>query len=368
METTFNTLSAVTLLALSLLAAGPVLAGDATPPPAVMPAEAAPGMAPGVAPELSPETAPEAASEAIPGEPPLPAPATPIKGLWVWHATYIFEPAEQDALLAFCQREGINRLLVQVHYDSSAQTIELNEPQRFADLIRKAAALGIAVEALDGEKSMAMAENQAHTLDVLRAILEFNASLPEGQRLAGIHYDIEPYLMQTWSDPAQRPTLMKDLLDYYTQAKQMIRESDPALTLACDIPFWFDLDTSEDGIPMALEYNGQTKPVQQHVQDICDYVGIMSYRTTATGPNSITDVAENEVAYAASIGKVACASVETVAYPPVPTISFHGETADTFREVFTEAWNTLRDRPGFGGMLIHCYPDVRHLLEADPAP
>ncbi len=298
-------------------------------------------------------------SSATPGE----TAGQPIKGMWVWSGQYIFEPDQQDQLLGFCQRHHINRLLVQVHYSPSSVPPVIEQPQRYAELIAKATGMGIQVEALDGEKSMALSENQPRTLAVLDAILELNKSLPEGKRFVGVHYDIEPYLLEDWSDAKRRTVILKDLLDYYALAKERIRESGVDMTLSCDIPFWFDTPTSEDGLPLAVAFAGQTKPVQQHVQDICDYIGIMSYRREAVGPNSITGLVTDERAYAAKIGKTICAAVETGEYPAVPTISFYGQPASVFKENFSLAWQTLEHEPGFGGMLIHCYPFVRDILE-----
>ena len=292
----------------------------------------------------------------------------PIKGMWVWSGQYIFQSDQQDELLAFCQRHGINRLLLQVHYASSSDPPVIEQPQRYAELIAKAARLGIGVEALDGEKSMGLSENQPRTLAVLDAILELNKSLPEGSRFVGVHYDIEPYLLEDWSVAVRRPVIIKDLLDYYVLAKERIRAADPEMTLSCDIPFWFDTQTSEDGLPLAVEFAGEIKPAQQHIQDICDYIGIMSYRRNAVGPNSITALVADERAYAAKIGKTVCAAVETGEYPAVPTISFYGQPASVFKDNFSLAWQTLENEPGFGGMLIHCYPFVRDILEPGAAP
>ena len=89
----------------------------------------------------------------------------------------------------------------------------------------------------------------------------------------------------------------------------------------------------------------------------------MSYRREAVGPNSITGLVADELAYAKTIGKVICPAVETGEYPAVPTISFYGQPASVFKENFSLAWETLEDEPGFGGMLIHCYPYIRDILE-----
>ena len=136
---------------------------------------------------------------------------------------------------------------------------------------------------------------------------------------------------------------MKDLLDYYDQAGERIHRFDPDMTLSCDIPFWFDTPTSEDGLPLAVRFAGQTKPIQQHIQDLCDYVGIMSYRREAVGPNSITALVADELAYAKQIGKVICPAVENGEYPPVPTISFYGQPASRFEKNFSLAWKSVGD-------------------------
>ena len=71
------------------------------------------------------------------------------------------------------------------------------------------------------------------------------------------------------------------------------------------------------------------------------------------------------MAYAKRIGKGICAAVETVPYPDVPTISFFGQPASLFNERFAQARRTLENEPGFAGMLIHCYPNVRELIEPE---
>jgi len=289
----------------------------------------------------------------------------PTKGMWVWHEDWILNPQGQDKMLDFCQRHNINLLLVQIHYPKNISPTAITQPQRYVELIAKAADLGIRVEALDGDKSMALAENQSSTLDVLEAILKLNQTMPKGKRFSGVHYDIEPYLLEDWSDPDRREVILKDLLDYYAQAGERIHRFDPDMTLSCDIPFWFDTPTSEDGLPLAVQFAGKIKPVQQHIQDLCDYVGIMSYRREAVGPNSITNLVTDELAYAKQIGKMIYPAVETVEYPPLPKISFHGQPASVFNEKFSLAWKSLEDQPGFGGMLIHCYPNIQDILEPD---
>lgn len=294
------------------------------------------------------------------------APADPagIQGLWVWQERWYAQPDQRAALLDFCDRHGFNRLLVQVHLDHANGRPAFRHPDGYRALVIDAAARGIAVEALDGAKDMAMRENWPRTLAILDAILAFNRTLPDDARLAGIHYDIEPYIMDAWEQSdAQRQAIMLDLLAYYDEAKKRLAEDGAGLTLAADIPFWYDNKT-EPGDSCVVAYNGRTKNLHQHIQDICDYIGIMSYRRSATGDNGVVQVVQSEIDYAAEIGKVVTPALETIELKDVPQITFFGATPEEFWRVHNEVRAALGDHPGFGGMLTHSYRGARELFDS----
>jgi hypothetical protein len=270
--------------------------------------------------------------------------------MWVWSAEWINTHQAQDALLDFCNRNGINLMLVQIHEVKDAPAYTIRYPNELARLISEAAKRGITVEALDGAKDMALSENQARTLSILDAIIDLNQSLPEGKRFTGIHYDIEPYIMPGWKEgPASRMVIMRDLLDYYSLARKKLNERGSDMLLACDIPMWYDVKTDPDD-NCILEYNGETKNLHQHVQDICDYIGIMSYRTHAIGPNSFTEHVENELVYAESIGKRVCFALEVSELEKTPQITFYGSTPEAFLEQYNlgvRPWPTGRAMAGY---------------------
>ena len=85
---------------------------------------------------------------------------------------------------------------------------------------------------------------------------------------------------------------------------------------------WYDAKTDPKD-NCVLEFNGQTKNLHQHIQDICDYVGIMSYRTSALGPNSVSQHIESELAYAEKINKKVCCALETIELKDTPQITFY---------------------------------------------
>lgn len=290
-----------------------------------------------------------------------PIPAQGIQGLWVWSSEEFATSKAQEELLGFSKANGINRLLVQIHFVKDAQPPRLRYPQEIADLVAKAAEMGIGVEALDGAPLMASAINQPRTLAELDAILDWNRSLPEKARLRGMHYDIEPYISAEWrTGQAQRNLIMRDLLEFYRQARRRLDDQQLGLLLATDIPMFYDRKTDPDD-HCILEFNGQTKNLYQHLIDMCDYVGIMSYRRNALGRNSVVEHVENELNYAQSVGKTVCPALETIQLKQDANITFFGTSIGEFWTQHNRVRQTLQDRPGFGGMLTHSYRGLRDL-------
>lgn len=287
-----------------------------------------------------------------------------IQGLWVWRFEWMSTPEAREELLSFCESHGYNLILMQVHLDKKAQPMTFRDPDAMRALVVDAAQRGIKVEALDGAKDMALEENWPTTLAILDTVLAFNATLPDDAKLAGIHYDIEPYILPAWKQGGEtRMKIMQDLLAFYTQARTRLDEAGPGMTLSSDIPFWYD-NKIDEGDSCVLEFNGQTKNLHQHIQDLCDYVGIMSYRRSATGSNSVTHVVQAELDYAEQIGKFITPALETIELKDVPQITFYGQPAEQFWATHAEVIDTLKDRPGFGGMLTHCYRGMRDLTAA----
>lgn len=290
-----------------------------------------------------------------------------IQGLWVWRFDWISTPDARDELLSFCEESGYNLILMQVHLDKDSDPMVFRDPEGMRALVVDAAERGIAVEALDGAKNMALEENWPRTLQILDAVLTFNETLPDDAKLAGMHYDIEPYIMPEWKEGGEkRMKIMQDLLAFYVQAKAEMKKRAPGMVLACDIPFWYDHKIEPDD-NCVLEFNGETKNLHKHIQDLCDYVGIMSYRRAATGSNSVVYHVESELAYAEEIGKFVTPALETIELKDVPQITFYGLPAEDFWDAHAEVIETLKDRPGFGGMLTHCYRGMRDMVMAEEA-
>ncbi len=226
-----------------------------------------------------------------------------IQGLWAWRFEWYATPEARDEMLSFCEEYGYNLILMQVHLDKDSDPMVFRDPEAMRALVVEAAARGIKIEGLDGAKDMALEKNWPRTLQILDAVLTFNETLPDDAKLAGMHYDIEPYIMPEWKVGGEsRLKIMQDLLNFYVLAREQIDARGQGMIMATDIPMWYDNKTADDD-NCILEFNGETKNLHQHLQDLHDYTGIMSYRRHATGHNSVLYHVENELAYAEKIGK-----------------------------------------------------------------
>ena len=292
------------------------------------------------------------------------APTTGIQGLWVWREQWVRTAEQRAALIAFCRTHGYNRLLVQIHRIKTDGPPQLEYPDQLADLIARAAAHGIAVEALDGGPTLGLAHKHERTLANLEAVLAFNRTLPEGKRLVGIHLDIEPYLLDEWdADDATRQAIMRQMLTLYDKIRQRVDQEPGDLLFAADIPFWYDNKT-EPGDNCLVEHNGQTKNLHKHIQDVCDYVGIMSYRRKAVGRNAVLELVQEELAYAKQIGSTITPALETTRIADVPQITFYGTSPVQFWRVHEQVRAGLADHPAFGGILTHSYHGMRELYHS----
>ena len=257
-------------------------------------------------------------------------------------------------MLDFCLSHGISHVFMQVHYEKVGEgQYRLADQQAWADLLAEAGAIGVKVEALDGEGSMAFSENHGNALARLQAVLDFHLSQPFNARFSGIHYDIEPYGTTRWKS-GDHKAISRELLDILAQMRAATAKADPGLTFANDIPFWYD--GNEDYM---IEFNGERKYLNEHIQDISDYIGIMSYRTKVEGSNSIIDITLGELAYGVKIGRPVFLSIETVELNDTPQITFFGKSEVEVASAIRKLAKELKHYPSFGGIFIHEYETLK---------
>ncbi|HEY0256989.1 MAG TPA: hypothetical protein VGC39_06070 [Candidatus Methylacidiphilales bacterium] len=291
------------------------------------------------------------ASASVPGNP-------PDKGMWIWFRENVADPSQRAAMLTFAGSQGINRLLVNIHFDGAADHDALGTyADPLQNLLKEAGEKGYAVEALTGAPDMGFAVNRAKTLHQLDILLTFNKTQPPGARFVGIHYDIEPYLTPRWKG-GDIPGAVSETLETLSEIRDHVRNSDPSLTVAYDIPSWYGTKPPLQKIA----FHGVTKSLQEHVQDLSDYVGVMAYRRAATGPNSVTALCAPIFAYAEKTGKRVYPAMESKKLDQTPNITFYGTSPEIFEEALNQIWSANSKSPAFGGVLLHQYVYLHTLL------
>ena len=234
------------------------------------------------------------------------------KAMWLWETERILKiPEEQRTLLAFCKRQQITDLFVQIPYQAEKEekrwTILWNSSE-MRPLIFKLNQAGIRVHALDGDPRFALRKWHARSIAFLEKIIQYNQTVSLKERFYGIRYDNEPYLLPNFGG-IHKENLLKEYLELVRKSQPLAQQA--GLVFGVDIPFWFD-GFNEFFEPVATV---EGRPMSELIIDVVDNLGIMDYRTVAYGADGVIEHGINELRYAAKKGKKVFIGLETVSLP-----------------------------------------------------
>ncbi len=259
-------------------------------------------------------------------------------GMWVWNAEVVTDTVARDAFFTFAQIKNVNKAYLY------AFDLLLGHSQNLANFITTADAQNVAVDLLAGDPAWTLTPNHPIALDFVNEAITFTQSMDAGIQPTGVHLDVEPYLLPEWN--SDQPGTITQYLNLLQEIKQDLTASGTGLSLIVDIPFWFDTITAT--------YQAQTKPLNQHVQDIADRVVIMDYRDFAEGVDGIIFHAQDEMNYGESIAREVIIGVETnPALPEKVTFFEEGETVMEQELALTDQF--FQSSPAFAGLAIHDY-------------
>jgi hypothetical protein len=271
---------------------------------------------------------------------PTPIPA-PGRAVWVWQSQVVTDTVARKDFLDFAGSKSLTAAYIHAYSLLPGQELALQEFLTMA---------GLQVELLAGDPSWALPEGHNNVLSFVRAVVTFIQTLKPGTNLVGVHLDVEPYVLPEWkTDQAAVITQYLKMLDESHQAL-----ADSGLRLTADIPVWFDT--------ISAVYNGRTRPLSQHVQDLTDRVVLMDYRDMAEGDNGIIQHASCEMLYAMQIGRQVVIGVETNDAAPEPeNITFYEEGEQAMKAALATVLETYGRSPAFGGIAIHDYKGYKRL-------
>lgn len=206
----------------------------------------------------------------------------PRIGFWMWD--YLEAIADPEALAAACREAGCDRLLLQIPASDDADAVWTGYARTLAALQEA----GLEVYALDGAPELIDDPDRVvATIHRLRRALD-------GQPLAGLQLDIEPYLLK---DFATRADGYRQYLSTVRRVKAVLG-SDTRLSMV--MPFWFAA-VREAGRPVAFA-----------VMDLVEEVAVMSYRTDL---DELQAIADDLLRYGDLIRKPVWLALETRVLP-----------------------------------------------------
>ncbi len=290
-----------------------------------------------------------------PTPPPVPATSTPItanpdkRALWVWDVELVTNDDAKAQFFNFIQSKHISAIYI---YATDLLSVKPTALEEFM-----AESGGVEVELLAGDPSWALDSKHAEVFDFTQNAITFTQDINNAGQPVGLHLDIEPYLLDEWNND-QAGTITQ-YLNLLLAVREKLTATNSPLQLNVDIPFWYDT--------IEATYNGQTKPLNQHVQDIVDQVVIMDYRDTAGGGDGIIVHAQNELIYGNQINKLVTVGVETNCIEPAK-ITFCEQGEAVMEQELSEAKLILQANPAFHGFAIHDYAGYVRLSQSTPTP
>lgn len=273
-------------------------------------------------------------------------------GMWVWSHSSFSNQESREKLVQFSLRYQISHLDVHAEISWDGSKPALKDPEALKDLMVLAGQNSITTSILRGDPRMFFSQKHGQTLEELRAIIAFSQTVPKEALLKGIKYDVEPYLTKEWKEGGEtRRIVMHDYLAFLRKARLVLGEGTPQLSLAADTPFWWDRDE------FVTEFEGRWQRFSEHVQDLTDFIVIMSYSRDV---RKVLASVEGERKYAERIQKLVHPSLETIQLKQDPHISFWGVPVDEFWKTVNQIQGVAKKDPVLGGVRIHNY---RGLME-----
>jgi hypothetical protein len=276
-------------------------------------------------------------------------------GMWVWSNSSFSTQESREKLVQFCLQHQIGHLDVHVEISWDSKKPVLQNPGALKDLMVQTGQKNITTSILRGDPRMFFSQKHGQTLEELRAIMAFSQTMPKEALLKGIKYDVEPYATKEWKAGGEtRRSVMHDYLAFLRKARLILDEETPHLLLGADTPFWWDRDE------FVTEFEGRSQHFSEHVQDLTDFIVIMSYWRDA---RKVLESVEAERKYAERIEKLVYPSLETIQLKQNPHISFWGVPADEFWKTVNQIQEVAKRDPVLGGVRIHNYRGLMEKLK-----
>ncbi|UQZ82508.1 hypothetical protein SK3146_01665 [Paenibacillus konkukensis] len=210
-----------------------------------------------------------------------------VVSTWMWNPYAI----DEGNTLEMLTERRVNRVYL---------FIDTDYPESYySRFIREAKARGIAVHALSGAPNWVLPEHNKKMYDFIYWVKQYNSRVQPDERFAGIHLDVEPYVLPEWrNDPDAVMGLWMDTVSGFREEVK----SDSDLTVGMDMPVWLEHFQVRDG------YGGRTTLSDWFLRRM-DQVTLMAYVDNADG---IEESVRTELNEADQAGVPVLVAIDTV--------------------------------------------------------
>lgn len=244
------------------------------------------------------------------------------RAMWVW------KWYQNRDLISFARSHGIGRLFV-----SAPPGFSTSQRARYSDLLSRAAAAGITVDALSGDPSWV--NNRAQAVAWAQEVVSFHS-------FAGLHLDVEPYALSSWN------TNQSGTIANYLSMLSQVRSAAPSYRFEADIPFWFN----------TIPWNGSSLDIA--VFHIVDAATLMTYRNVASGGNGIIAIGQAEFNDGVALGRPVRLAVETNP-DPLAEVTFYNTSVSYMNGQLSQVDAAYATSPLYRGVAIEDYLGYRAL-------
>jgi hypothetical protein len=242
------------------------------------------------------------------------------RAMWLWTT------ADPASVVEWATAHGVHEILAHVPPRPDLAWAR--------DLRARSAAAGIKLSALGGDP--AWVRDHAAALAWLRTV--------DGTGLFdAVHVDVEPHALPAWrSDQVGTAKAYLSLLAKLAAAT--------ALPLEADVAFWYGQIVWSKRTNLATEILARV-----------DAVTVMSYRDTATGPNSILDVGADFLRRGAAAGRPVRLGAETMRLADCAYCTFAEVGTASLDAALTAVDAAGAGFPAYAGIAVHHYDSWRAL-------
>lgn len=251
-----------------------------------------------------------------------------VVSTWMWNP-YLIQ--NKEATLTQLKEHEVNRVYLFIDPTYSATY--------YRSFIKEAKANSIDVFALSGAPNWVLPEHNKKMYEFIYWVKQYNSSALPEEQFAGIHLDVEPYVLPQWSQDSD--TVIGLWMDTVSGFVEEVK-SDTNLTVGMDMPVWLNYTSVRDG------FGGRTTLSDWFINRV-DQVTLMAYVDNAKG---ITESVQQEMAEADRAGVPVLVAVETVDNDEAGT-SFYDLGNQFMLTELNSVVQTLSSHSSFKGYNVH---------------